>query len=376
MQQTLFSSNHPIRVLTPFSGDSIGGSYLSAIALIQEANQQRTVNYEIAIHQPGKLEEKLNQLNLPYKSLNLKWITIVDLSKRKKLTLPFEWSITTLKLFRLLKKERYHAVHVHDGRMALTWALPCKLSRTPLIIHQRTKFAKSNITELTYKSSRMIIAITKFVLDSLPATLHSKCVIIDNPVEVPPRDRGTSRKILEDRFGVRNESFLITIIGTHQHQKRQDFAMRIAQTLKERNIETTFFFMGKYGDNTIEKINKKILKKKIDDICIVAGHVESYDYLPGCDLLLAPAVDEGFGRSLIEAITYNVPVLASASGGHLEILQSDAEDSLFKPDDIDDCLRKIYKHIEGKAKFPKIKDYSNERHCASVIEETLRVTTR
>jgi glycosyltransferase involved in cell wall biosynthesis len=55
--------------------------------------------------------------------------------------------------------------------------------------------------------------------------------------------------------------------------------------------------------------------------------------LAGCDLLLAPAVNEGHGRTLIEAMMAGVPVVAAKSGGHSEIVQHERTGLLAPADD-------------------------------------------
>ena len=50
-------------------------------------------------------------------------------------------------------------------------------------------------------------------------------------------------------------------------------------------------------------------------------------------LLVAPAVEEGHGRTLIEAMMLNTPVAASRSGGHVEIVQDGINGRLFDVDD-------------------------------------------
>ena len=45
------------------------------------------------------------------------------------------------------------------------------------------------------------------------------------------------------------------------------------------------------------------------------------DYYQASNFLLAPAIDEGFGRVLIEAMYYGCVVIATDSGGHREAIQ-------------------------------------------------------
>ena len=66
-----------------------------------------------------------------------------------------------------------------------------------------------------------------------------------------------------------------------------------------------------------------------------------------CNLIVCPAVDEPFGRVLVESIILNIPVLAAKSGGHLEIINQDA-DYLARPDDLYDFANKAMKILLKK----------------------------
>ena len=41
--------------------------------------------------------------------------------------------------------------------------------------------------------------------------------------------------------------------------------------------------------------------------------------MSGCDVILAPALNEAFGRTLLEGCSVGTPVLATAAAGHQEI---------------------------------------------------------
>jgi glycosyltransferase involved in cell wall biosynthesis len=56
-------------------------------------------------------------------------------------------------------------------------------------------------------------------------------------------------------------------------------------------------------------------------------------WLAGCEVLLVPAVDEPFGRTLIEAMLLGTVVVAAASGGNPEAIRDGATGCLVPPDD-------------------------------------------
>jgi glycosyltransferase involved in cell wall biosynthesis len=67
-------------------------------------------------------------------------------------------------------------------------------------------------------------------------------------------------------------------------------------------------------------------------------HIMGFRYPPerwlaGCEVLLVPAVDEPFGRTLIEAMLLGTVVIAARSGGNPEAIRDGVTGCLVPPDD-------------------------------------------
>jgi len=56
--------------------------------------------------------------------------------------------------------------------------------------------------------------------------------------------------------------------------------------------------------------------------------------MAGASILLAPAPQEPFGLSVVEAMARGVPVVAAAGGGHLETAGRARPDCLFPPGNV------------------------------------------
>ncbi len=72
----------------------------------------------------------------------------------------------------------------------------------------------------------------------------------------------------------------------------------------------------------------------IADRCYFQGHVTPIEpVMREWSLLLATSEREPFGRTLIEAMSLGVPVVAAAAGGHVEIIEHDKTGLLVPADD-------------------------------------------
>ena len=75
------------------------------------------------------------------------------------------------------------------------------------------------------------------------------------------------------------------------------------------------------------------------------GFVEKVDEIMSClDLIICPAEKEPFGRVLIEAMKNKVPIVASRSGAHQEIITNKKYGSLVEPDN----FLEFVKHVKIK----------------------------
>ena len=67
---------------------------------------------------------------------------------------------------------------------------------------------------------------------------------------------------------------------------------------------------------------------------VFVGHRHPIEpVLAGLDALATPSFEDGFGRTLVEAAACATPVVASRSGGHVEVIEDGATGLLVAQDD-------------------------------------------
>jgi glycosyltransferase involved in cell wall biosynthesis len=100
-------------------------------------------------------------------------------------------------------------------------------------------------------------------------------------------------------------------------------------------------------------------------------------YIQGSDLLVATAEAEGHGRTLIEAMMLRTPVVATADGGHLEIVQNGVDGWLVPVGDIDAMADAVMAVMQTPVEVEKRLDaaeqkvkqnFTLEAHVASIMK--------
>lgn len=139
--------------------------------------------------------------------------------------------------------------------------------------------------------------------------------------------------------------YILAVSAIRPH-KNFDFLVRVFNRLKEKyNIPHQLVVIGK-NDFGYEKFLSEKEKSPFKQDIIRPGYVESKDMasLYGlCDMMVFPSLYEGFGVPVLEAMQYEIPVLASNAASLPEV-GGDAC-LFFDPCDEVDASNKIYSVI-------------------------------
>lgn len=313
------------RVAFPFVGDTIGGSHVSA-ALLMQALPEFGFTPVALLHHDGPLADYLSDRNLASQRVDLPHLSAGDAG------LPALGRIATIapRLALQLRRDDFALVHANDGRMIASWMPAGRLAGIAGVAHRRTRWVSSRLAHLSLRAARRIIAISEYVRAGLPADLASRTRVISNAFTEPAGDRAAALGILGIDAGDRRP--VVGFVGTLQAQKRPDVFVEAATLLVRNGSDARFVLAGRDGDRS-DVLRKCASDHGIADRVTFSGfHPNASELIAGFDLLLAPAVNEGHGRTLVEAMLAGVPVVAADSGGHREIV-AHGETGLLVPAD-------------------------------------------
>lgn len=367
-----------VRVCFPFVGDGLGGSHIS-VALLIEGLEDSRFEPVVVLHEEGPLAAFFRAKGVDFRLFPL---PAYAGARPSLASVALAMALSALRLYRFLKSNRIAVVHANDLRMNLTWSFAARLAGPVFVWHQRTLFSPSAVWRLLGWLADGVLCISNAVKESTPALRHTPVEVAFNPFRpsaAPARDRARAALLAELRLPERVR--LVGYVGRYNRQKRPELFLEVAARLAQGSSGPfAFLLFGRPGAGP-EPIPEAALRRMAERLGIAErvhfmGFRQPFDApLAGLDLLIVPAVRDGFSRVLIEAMLVGTPVVASRSGGHVDAVAHERTGLLAAPDDVDDfvaCARRLLddeavrRRLVEEAERAARETYSVERHVREV----------
>lgn len=147
----------------------------------------------------------------------------------------------------------------------------------------------------------------------------------------------------------------LVCVGQLKRQKGQMDAVKAMHTLKKRGIEGELILVGGTEEVDYEKsIRDFIVTHNLTESVRLVGHIKNpSSYMKHSDVVLSCAVNESFGRVVVEAMLLEKAIVGADSAGTAEIINSPKYGLLYKPGDIDDLVKKII-HFANSSNFRQV----------------------
>lgn len=131
--------------------------------------------------------------------------------------------------------------------------------------------------------------------------------------------RQKANETFPDSFFSDSKLRLLTV-GRLEEQKGFDLAIAVAELLKQRGIEFSWYFIGAGSKET--ELRQLILQKKLNaDVFLLGRKDNPYPYMKQCDIYVQPSRHEGFCLTVIEAKILEKPIVCTDFAGCREQLQ-------------------------------------------------------
>ena len=256
-----------------------------------------------------------------------------------------------IKLAKIIDKNDIDIVHLHwtkDIPVVILAKLFSK--RKPKIVQSRhmtmTRFKDDFYHRFLYKNLDRILAVTHQVKSQIekfiPSDIRPKTEVLYIGAQQPVIISDEEKKSRREQLGL-GASFTVGIVGRIEPQKGQYVVIDAVEKLIQQGVDARALIVGHaMSDEYLNTLSNDVVMRGLKDRIIFTGFTrEAQMLMQVCDVIILATENETFGLVLIEAMMCGVCVVASDSGGPLEIIDDGVNGLFFKTFDSDDLAKKL-----------------------------------
>lgn len=221
----------------------------------------------------------------------------------------------------------------------------------------------SNLVKVFYRKADKIISLSEGAKSDLITNFNlnkNKIKVIYNPLDIMEIKRLSKETPNDVSF---NKDILnIVCVGSLTHSKGHTYLIEALRILKEeKNIKSHLYFIGTGELET--DLRKEVNGKKLNNQVFFLGHKNNpYGYIKECDLFILPALWEGFGNVIVEAMASGTPVISTnCESGPKEIIKTEENGLIVQMSNSEAIANAVEKVVQDKVLYSKIKDNGYKR---------------
>lgn len=140
-----------------------------------------------------------------------------------------------------------------------------------------------------------------------------KIKVIPNTIAIP-----------EEVKQIKNEELVITTVGRFDYRKDYFTALlTIKELIEKKELESITFKYKIVGYGELEQeINDKILELNLEPYIEIYKNVNPLEVLKTTDIYLSTSIVEGMSNSIMEALSYKLPVVATDVGDNKKLINT------------------------------------------------------
>lgn len=251
-----------------------------------------------------------------------------------------------MKLSRKINKHNIDKVLANDTRAALVLGLSCKITNRQLITFIRSDYGLNlNIIRYALKMSNKLISISEGIHEMLDKQFQKKSHIINEAIDI-------KNFIVNDREEKSANTVNIVNIANISPYKNQLILVQVMKEIIKNHKNVHLYIVGETIDKSCkDKMDSFIKENGLKEYVTFTGfETDIRKYLKICDIYVQPSINEGLGRSIIEAYSFSIPVIGSSIPGIKSIVKNNFNGLLFNLDDKEQLYNNIITLIEDKQK--------------------------
>lgn len=234
-----------------------------------------------------------------------------------------------LKIYSIIRKERFDIVHTHSSKAGFIGRIAAKLARTPVILytpHGHIFYGYFNrfltklfryMEKLTATFTDRIITLTESGKDEQVrfriAPAH-KFSIVHSGVRMEVYEPRITVLGEKKELGIPDSTKVVGTVGRFVPIKGQKYLIRAIPKIINEYPEVVFILIGD-GPLKLELQKEARILGVEKEIKFLSWRENLSKILQIMDIFVFPSINEGMGRALVEAMALGKPVVATKAGG-------------------------------------------------------------
>ena len=222
---------------------------------------------------------------------------------------------------------------------------------------------------------------TEFLKSGEPSLArHPHAVVHPDCVDVEKLRSAPEKPLVLAQLGLQHHRYFLTVARFQEHKGHRYLVEAAAQIINS-HPEIKWVLAGRATgsdqETYLQGLKEQIASAGLQDRVILPGFVADED-LPslfrGAISLVHPALTEGYGLVLLEAMAYGAPVIAAAASGPAEIIQNERNGLLVPTRDANALALAMERLIRDPELAARLRQQAsldvNERGVDAMVERT------
>jgi glycosyltransferase involved in cell wall biosynthesis len=244
-------------------------------------------------------------------------------------------------LMKLFRDYRIEAVHSHEFTMAVYGAAAAKMMSLPHVITMHGGFNVGKVLRRrialrwAMRNSAHTVMVSRATQAQYAAELkvdESSFTVVPNGV---PIVAGNSARVRAE-FGIRDGECVMLAVGTLERHKGHQLLLEAVARMVAAGVDTRWKLIiagGRGGDQHGPLLDYVREKNLCDRVSIVLNRADVADLLALADIFVMPSLWEGLPMAVLEAMTAEKAIVATATAGIPEAIVDTREGLLVPPGD-------------------------------------------
>jgi glycosyltransferase involved in cell wall biosynthesis len=313
------------KIIYLITGSDTGGAEIVVKNLIFNLNQDKFLPVFVSIRPLGIIGREISER-----------FKAISLGAGEKFN-PF----FLLRFFILLKKERPDILHCHLFHANFVGRIIGRMAGVKFIISTiHSDNFGNKLRYLLLKMTDFLNDLTVVVSQKIKDDLIKKGIVPDKKIMViyngvkEAENNISSEDIykIKKDLSIENNSPIILSIGRLHEVKGHIYLIRAIKILTEKNPDLRLLIIGDGPER--KNLENESVKLGLSHVILFLGEIrETVPYYKLADIFVLPSINEGFGLSIVEAMSNKLLVVASNVGGVPEIIKDGANGFLVNPGD-------------------------------------------